>query len=67
MLNYPAQDPTLVELISPATRNAEHTDCGTLKFLWLPNSRHLQARSRQGQWIDVVAPVDHFIINLLAI
>lgn len=64
MLNYPAQDPTSVDLSSPATRNAEHTDYGTLTILWSPDSRGLQARSRQGEWIDVVAPLDHFIINI---
>lgn len=66
MLNYPAQDPTMVDLSSdsPLTRNAEHTDYGTLTILWSPDSRGLQAQSRQGEWIDVVAPMDHFIINI---
>ena len=64
LLNYPAQDPALVDVSEASTRNAEHTDYGTLTILWSPDSRGLQARSRQGKWIDVIAPKDHFIINI---
>ena len=46
------------------TRNAEHTDYGTLTILWSSDSRGLQAKSRSGEWIDVVAPPDQFIINI---
>jgi isopenicillin N synthase-like dioxygenase len=76
LLNYPAQD-----ILAPAdretaqqdaattelqTRNAEHTDYGTLTILWSPDSRGLQAQSRQdeSQWIDVVSPPENFIINI---
>jgi len=59
LLNYPEQPPSSVD-----TRNAEHTDYGTLTILWSPDSRGLQAKSRNEEWIDVVAPVDHFIINI---
>ena len=68
LLNYPEQPDAIVlpsqgemEVI---TRNAEHTDYGTLTILWSPDSRGLQAKSRQNEWIDVIAPVDHFIINI---
>ncbi len=68
LLNYPAQpNATLPEdsqQIEQMTRNAEHTDYGTLTILWSPDSRGLQAKSRDDEWIDVVAPVDHFIINI---
>lgn len=67
LLNYPAQaDATLPspEQMETMTRNAEHTDYGTLTILWSPDSRGLQAKSRQNQWIDVIAPSDHFIINI---
>jgi len=46
------------------TRNAEHTDYGTLTVLWSSDSRGLQARSRDNEWIDVIAPPDQFIINI---
>mmetsp|Transcript_25948 Transcript_25948/g.38334 ORF Transcript_25948/g.38334 Transcript_25948/m.38334 type:complete len:303 (+) Transcript_25948:190-1098(+) len=62
LLNYPessAQKPSDTEI-----RNAEHTDYGTLTILWSPDSRGLQAQSRQKEWIDVIAPEDHFIINI---
>uniref|UniRef100_A0A7S1FXQ8 Fe2OG dioxygenase domain-containing protein n=1 Tax=Corethron hystrix TaxID=216773 RepID=A0A7S1FXQ8_9STRA len=62
MLNYPAQVPGAAN--PETTRNAEHTDYGTLTILWSPDSRGLQARSRRGEWVDVVAPVDRFIINI---
>jgi len=59
LLNYPAQSAS-----SKAIRIGEHTDYGTLTILWSPDSRGLQAQSRQNEWIDVVSPVDHFIINI---
>ena len=59
LLNYPPQ-PTE----SDQTRNGEHTDYGTLTILWSPDSRGLQAQSRQKEWIDVIAPPDQFIINI---
>jgi len=68
LLNYPSQpnaclpdDPAKMDQM---TRNAEHTDYGTLTILWSPDSRGLQAKSRDDEWIDVVAPLDHFIINI---
>ena len=36
----------------------------TLTILWSSDSRGLQARSRNGEWIDVIAPPDQFIINI---
>lgn len=59
LMNYPPQSST-----SQETRNGEHTDYGTLTILWSPDSRGLQAQSRQKEWIDVVAPPDQFIINI---
>jgi len=64
LLNYPAQPPSSVDNGAVLTRNAEHTDYGTLTILWSPDSRGLQAKSRQDVWVDVVAPIDHFIINI---
>lgn len=70
LLNYPAQpnatlpdDPNDKDM-EQLTRNAEHTDYGTLTILWSPDSRGLQAKSRDGKWINVIAPMDHFIINI---
>lgn len=68
MLNYPEfevkETQTNNEDLDIDTRNAEHTDYGTLTVLWSSDSRGLQARSRSGEWIDVVAPSDQFIINI---
>jgi len=67
LLNYPTQPEAVLptqEQMETMTRNAEHTDYGTLTILWSPDSRGLQARSRQNQWVDVIAPQDHFIINI---
>lgn len=60
LLNYPAYDPTKVNL----SRAGAHTDYGTLTILWSADSRGLQAQSKAGDWVDVVAPADHFIINI---
>jgi len=60
LLNYPEIDPDKAGQM----RAGAHTDYGTLTILWSPDSRGLQAQSRQGAWVDVVAPVDHFIINI---
>lgn len=60
LLNYPEYDPTKVNL----SRAGAHTDYGTLTILWSADSRGLQAQSRAGEWVDVVAPADHFIINI---
>ena len=46
------------------TRAGAHTDYGTLTILWSPDSRGLQAQNRQGEWVDVIAPAEHFIINI---
>lgn len=60
LLNYPA-----VSAIGPnPTRAGAHTDYGTLTILWSPDSRGLQAQNRAGDWVDVVAPSDHLIINI---
>ncbi|MEM8857980.1 MAG: 2-oxoglutarate and iron-dependent oxygenase domain-containing protein [Chloroflexota bacterium] len=60
LLNYPEHDPTKVN----QSRAGVHTDYGTLTILWSADSRGLQAKSRDGEWVDVVAPADHFIINI---
>ena len=59
LLNYPAHDPKI-----NLSRAGAHTDYGTLTILWSADSRGLQAQSRNGEWIDIVAPADHFIINI---
>mmetsp|Transcript_12026 Transcript_12026/g.18451 ORF Transcript_12026/g.18451 Transcript_12026/m.18451 type:complete len:304 (-) Transcript_12026:160-1071(-) len=63
LLNYP-ESVIQKEASSTEIRNAEHTDYGTLTILWSPDSRGLQAQSRQNEWIDVIAPENHFIINI---
>lgn len=61
LLNYP---PLQGEVQEGQTRAGAHTDYGTLTILWSPDSRGLQAQDRSGQWVDVVAPPEHFIINI---
>ncbi len=56
LLNYPATN--------SQNRAGAHTDYGTITILWSPDSRGLQAKTRSGDWVDVVAPSDHFIINI---
>ena len=58
LLNYPAVRS------ESQSRAGAHTDYGTLTILWSPDSRGLQARDRSGNWVDVVAPAGHFIINI---
>ncbi|MCB8945677.1 MAG: isopenicillin N synthase family oxygenase [Ardenticatenaceae bacterium] len=60
LLNYPPVDGKSAE----HTRAGAHTDYGTLTILWSPDSRGLQAQNRQGEWVDVIAPAEHFIINI---
>ncbi len=60
LLNYPPiknQQPNL-------SRAGAHTDYGTLTILWSPDSRGLQAQNRQGDWVDVIAKPNQFIINI---
>jgi len=38
---------------------SEHTDYGTMTILWSPDSRGLQAKTRNGTWVDVVLPPLH--------
>lgn len=66
LLNYPEYEVKESDGTqnSVDTRNGEHTDYGTLTILWSSDSRGLQARSRNGEWIDVIAPPDQFIINI---
>jgi isopenicillin N synthase-like dioxygenase len=60
LLNYPP-----VSAAKPGQmRAAAHTDYGTLTILWSEDSRGLQARNRQGGWVDVAAAPDAFIINI---
>lgn len=55
LLNYPEfcthEADTVPGVVT--TRNAEHTDYGTLTILYSSDSRGLQAQSRQGEWINV--------------
>ena len=60
MLNYPP----ITAKNSSASRAGAHTDYGTLTILWSADSRGLQARNRQGEWIDVHSNSDQFIINI---
>ena len=60
MLNYPA----VGSAENTPIRAGAHTDYGTLTILWSPDSRGLQAQDRDGNWVNVVAPAEHFIINI---
>jgi isopenicillin N synthase-like dioxygenase len=62
VLNYPDQpdDPQPDQL-----RAGEHTDYGTLTILKSENvPGGLQVKTRQGAWVDVVAPEDSFVVNI---
>ena len=61
LLNYP---PVPQENGGGTTRAGAHTDYGTLTILWSPDSRGLQARNRQGEWVDVITPPENLIINI---
>ncbi len=41
-----------------------HTDYGTLTVLGDDGVGGLQVRMRSGEWIDVVVPADHLVVNL---
>ncbi len=60
LLNYPAVPVTGDNDV----RAGAHTDYGTLTILWSPDSRGLQAKTRAGEWVDVVASPEHLIINI---
>ncbi len=60
LLNYPPAR----EIAPGATWAAEHTDYGILTILWSPESAGLQAKARSGEWVDVHASPDAFIINI---
>lgn len=55
LLNYPEFDANMADAAPGVvtTRNAEHTDYGTLTILYSSDSRGLQAQSRKGEWINV--------------
>jgi isopenicillin N synthase-like dioxygenase len=60
LINYPP-----VGEAQPGQMGAgEHTDYGTLTILWSPESRGLQVRTRSGEWLDVEASPESFIINI---
>jgi isopenicillin N synthase-like dioxygenase len=60
LINYPP-----VGAAQPGQMGAgEHTDYGTLTILWSPESRGLQVRTRSGEWLDVEASPESFIINI---
>ncbi len=60
LLNYPAID----QVTKGASRAGAHTDYGILTVLWSADSRGLQVQTRDGAWVDVLAPPDTFIINI---
>jgi isopenicillin N synthase-like dioxygenase len=60
LINYPP-----VGEAQPGQMGAgEHTDYGTLTILWSEHSRGLQVRTRDGEWLDVEAEPESFIINI---
>lgn len=62
VLHYPAQ-PTAPQ--PGQLRAGAHSDYGTLTILLSQNvSGGLQAKSKHGEWIDVRAPADSFVINV---
>ena len=60
LINYPP-----VSGAQPGQMGAgEHTDYGTLTILWSEQSRGLQVRTRSGEWLDVEASPESFVINI---
>jgi isopenicillin N synthase-like dioxygenase len=60
LLNYPP----MPEIKPGTTWAGAHTDYGILTILWSPNSSGLQAQMRTGEWVDVRASRNAFIINI---
>jgi isopenicillin N synthase-like dioxygenase len=59
VLHYPEG----VKLKSGQFRASEHTDYGSLTILYSTASG-LQVKDRDGNWIDVDVPWEHFVINI---
>jgi isopenicillin N synthase-like dioxygenase len=59
VLYYPAN----VQLQPGQFRASEHTDYGALTLLY-STAPGLQVKRRDGKWIDVEVPDEHFVINL---
>jgi isopenicillin N synthase-like dioxygenase len=62
VINYPAP---AVPPEPGQLRAGAHTDYGTLTILRAENvAGGLQVRTRQGEWVDVAAPPEAFVVNL---
>jgi len=63
LLNYPA---LTVPPLPGQLRSGAHTDYGAFTILAIgaDNPGGLQVRTRAGQWVDVQAPADSFVINI---
>ena len=59
VLHYPEN----VKLQSGQFRASEHTDYGSLTILY-STAPGLQVKNRKGEWVDVVVPWEHFVINI---
>ena len=60
--HYPAQD---TAPLPGQLRGGPHTDFGVFTILLSQNaSGGLQVRTRAGQWLDIVAPPDAFVVNI---
>ena len=59
LTNYPP-----VNFVSRQYGTGEHTDYGTLTILWSNDSTGLQVKNSYGEWIDIYAPPESFIINI---
>lgn len=62
MIHYPPMDTLTPE---PGQLGCgAHTDYGTITVLGDDGNGGLQVRKRSGEWIDVVVPEDHMVINI---
>lgn len=63
LFNYPAQT---VAPLPGQMRSGAHTDYGAMTILSIveDDPGGLQVRNRAGQWVDVMAPADSFVINI---
>lgn len=61
-LNYPAIDPTDIEV--GALRAGAHSDYGTLTILRTDDVPGLQIEAADGSWVDIAPDPDNFVVNL---
>lgn len=59
MLYYPGN----IQLNSGQYRASEHTDYGALTILY-STAPGLQVKNRQGRWLDIDIPEEHFVVNI---